>query len=186
MSSAAARMQSLIDDLLSLSRVTTRQREPELIDLNALALDAVGDLEVRLRTTGGHVELGDLPAIDGDPIQIRQVFQNLICNALKFHRPDEPPVVRVSRVPTRPDMVELRFEDNGIGFDSAESERVFQPFQRLHSRAEYEGTGIGLAIVRKIIERHRGTIHVESSPGKGSVFTVVLPARQPGELNHAA
>ncbi len=186
MSSAAARMQSLIDDLLSLSRVTTRQREPELIDLNALALDAVGDLEVRLRTTGGHVELGDLPAIDGDPIQIRQVFQNLIGNALKFHRPDEPPVVRVSRVPTRPDMVELRFEDNGIGFDSAESERVFQPFQRLHSRAEYEGTGIGLAIVRKIIERHRGTIRVESSPGKGSVFTVALPARQPGELNHAA
>ncbi|MGD8276766.1 MAG: two-component regulator propeller domain-containing protein [Gemmatimonadota bacterium] len=186
MSSAAARMQTLIDDLLSLSRVTTRQREAEPIDLNALALDVVGDLEVRLRTTDGRVELGDLPTIEGDPVQIRQIFQNLIGNALKFHRPDEAPVVRVGSVPTRPGAVELRFEDNGIGFDSADAERVFQPFQRLHSRQEYEGTGIGLAICRKIAERHRGSIRVESSPGKGSVFTVSLPARQQGALNHAA
>jgi len=186
MSSAAARMQTLIDDLLSLSRVTTRQRDPEPIELRPLALEVLGDLEVRIRTTAGKVEIGDLPAIEGDPVQIRQVFQNLIGNALKFHKPDVAPVVRVSGSRTGPDSVEIRVADNGIGFDNADAEKVFQPFQRLHGRLEYEGTGIGLAICRKIVERHHGTIGVDSSPGRGSVFTVALPVRQPGELNHAA
>jgi signal transduction histidine kinase len=96
------------------------------------------------------------------------------------------PVVRVSGSRTGPDSVEIRVADNGIGFDNADAEKVFQPFQRLHGRLEYEGTGIGLAICRKIVERHHGTIGVDSSPGRGSVFTVALPVRQPGELNHAA
>src|SRR5262249_13797552 len=145
-----------------------------------------------LRETGGQVEVADdLPALDGDPTQLRQLLQNLIGNALKFHRKDEPPRVRVrARVLAdgeaglprhRPPSLwcQLSVEDNGIGFDEKYLERIFAPFQRLHGRGEYEGTGMGLAICRKIVQRHGGQLTARSTPGQGSTFLVALPLRQP-------
>ncbi|MEP6764283.1 MAG: two-component regulator propeller domain-containing protein [Gemmatimonadaceae bacterium] len=187
MGAAAARMQRLIDDLLSLSRVTTKRNAVESIELDALAHEVLGDLEFRLQSTNGRVELTNLPRIEGDPVQIRQVFQNLIGNALKFHRPGESPVVRVSATQRDARMIELRFEDNGIGFENKDAERVFLPFQRLHGRSTFEGTGIGLTICQKIAERHGGSIRAESIVGTGSRFIVTLPVNGPlGEHRNAA
>ncbi len=181
---AAERMQTLIDDLLAYSRVSARGRPFTKVDLNALVAAVLEDLEARLESSGGRVEVLDaLPVLDGDATQLRQVFQNLMANALKFRSPDRPPHVRVSAVPTRDADGQrawtIRVEDNGIGFDSKYAERVFAPFQRLHGREEYEGTGIGLAIVRRIVERHRGVIHAEGRLGHGAAFVMVLPERQP-------
>ena len=186
MGSAASRMQRLIDDLLSLSRVTTRGNPLEPIDLAPLLEEVVTDLEHRIHTTAGTVDVGEVPVIHADPVQMRQVFQNLIGNALKFHRPDVAPVVRVSAVRTSTATVEIRIEDNGIGFENKDAERVFLPFQRLHGRTQYEGTGIGLTIVQKIIERHGGTIRAESEPGRGTRFLVTLPLHGTMGERHAA
>jgi signal transduction histidine kinase len=186
MSGAAARMQRLIDDLLSLSRVTTKANRMEQVALSEIAHDVLTDLEFRLHSTRGRVDFEALPEITGDPVQLRQIFLNLIGNALKFHRPNEAPAVRVSAAHTDAQTVEIRFEDNGIGFDSKDAERVFLPFQRLHGRTEFEGTGIGLTICQKIAERHGGTIRAESTPGKGSRFIVTLPVRGPAGERHAA
>jgi light-regulated signal transduction histidine kinase (bacteriophytochrome) len=185
MSGAAARMQNLIEALLSLSRVSTKKGEVARIDLRALTQEVLGDLEFRLQSTRGRVDVGDLPYIEGDPVQMRQLLQNLIGNALKFHRPGEPPVVTVSAA-RRNRQLEIRVEDNGIGFESKDAARVFLPFHRLHGRAEYEGTGIGLTICRKIVERHDGTIRAESQPGSGSRFIVTLPLHRLVEVTNAA
>lgn len=180
---AAERMQTLIDDLLAYSRVSARGRPFAKVDLTVLVAAVLEDLEARLESSGGRVEVLDtLPVLDGDATQLRQVFQNLMANALKFRSPDRSPHVRVSAVPTRDADGQrawtIRVEDNGIGFDSKYAERVFAPFQRLHGREEYEGTGIGLAIVRRIVERHRGVIHAEGRLGYGAAFVMVLPERQ--------
>jgi signal transduction histidine kinase len=142
-----------------------------------------GDLEASIRETGGRIEIGDLPKIESDPTQMRQLFQNLIGNALKFHG-DEKPVVKIYGRPgggetTRDGQCQIFVEDNGIGFDEKYLDRIFTPFQRLHRREAYEGTGIGLAICRKIADRHGGSITAKSAPGKGSTFIVTLPAKQP-------
>jgi PAS domain S-box-containing protein len=190
MHKAAARMQSLIDGLLALSRVTTKGHKFETVDLARVAAEVVSDLEVQIKQVNGRVEFDKLPAIHADPLQIRQLFQNLIANGLKFHRPDEPPVVTVSGryVPGREDRKPSRLsnqqcsiviEDNGIGFDEKYSSRIFGIFQRLHPRDVYEGTGIGLAICRRIVEHHGGTISAHSVPGKGSTFEVILPVAPP-------
>jgi signal transduction histidine kinase/streptogramin lyase len=186
MGSAAARMQRLIDDLLSLSRVTTKRNPIEPIDLRALAQEVIGDLEFRIQATRGRVELGELPRINADPVQIRQVFQNLIGNALKFHRPGEAPFVKVTATGQDAGTIEIRVEDNGIGFENKDAERIFLPFQRLHGRKEYDGTGIGLTICQKIVQRHGGTIRAESAPGKGSRFVITLPVNGPIGESHAA
>ncbi|HUQ81749.1 MAG TPA: two-component regulator propeller domain-containing protein [Gemmatimonadaceae bacterium] len=186
MNGAAARMQRLIEALLSLSRVTTKRKETELIDLAPLVTEVLGDLEVRIQSTGGRVTVGELPRIEGDAVQMRQVFQNLIGNALKFHKPGEPPVVQVYALRRSPGQAEIYVEDSGIGFDRKDAERVFLPFHRLHGRSEYEGTGIGLTICQKIVERHGGTIHAESTPGKGSRFVVSLPTQERIGERHAA
>lgn len=186
MSGAASRMQRLIDDLLSLSRVSTKRNPIEWIDLNELATEVIGDLEFRVQSTGGRVDVGSLPRIVGDPVQIRQLFQNLIGNALKFHKPDVAPVVVVEAARFDGQYVELQFRDNGIGFDSSDAERVFLPFQRLHGRSQYEGTGIGLTIVQKIAERHAGSVRVESTPGVGSCFVLTLPVNGPSGEQRAA
>jgi signal transduction histidine kinase/ligand-binding sensor domain-containing protein len=184
--SAAARMQQLINDLLSLSRITTKQHPMESVELHSLAHEVLGDLELRIQTTGGRVELGHLPRITGDPVQLRQVFQNLIGNALKFHRPDTAPVVKVSVEQRDDHTIDICFDDNGIGFDNKDAERVFLPFQRLHGRQEFEGTGIGLTICQKIAERHGGVIRVQSKAGEGSRFVMTLPIHGPiGEKNAA-
>lgn len=178
---AVARMRALINDLLEFSRVTLKGRPFAEVDLEAVAREVVSDLEILIQQSGGRVDLGPMPVIKADPLQMRQLFQNLIGNALKFHRPDAPPVVTVSAFEvfgvdkSNPVAYELRFADDGIGFEEVYCDRIFQVFQRLHGRNEYDGTGMGLAICRKIVERHSGRITAASEPGKGSTFTITLP-----------
>ena len=190
MQGAASRMHTLINDLLTFSRVTTKAQPFIPTDLNEVAEDVLADLEVRVQDTGGKVELGELPTIDADPLQMRQLLQNLIGNALKFHRPGVPPIIKIkgetangteaSSGASAP-VVHLTFADNGIGFDEKYLDRIFTPFQRLHGRGEYEGTGIGLAVCRKIVERHGGSLTAQSKPGEGSTFTATLPVIQEKE-----
>lgn len=180
MRNAASRMQVLINDLLTFSRVTTKTLPFTAVNLTIIAHEVVGDLEARIQETGGTVEINDLPVIDADPLQMRQMLQNLIGNALKFHRPDEPPLVTLSaQYSTNPQTEEpqctLFVQDNGIGFDEKYLDRIFTVFQRLHGRGQYEGTGIGLAVVRKIVARHGGSITARSTPGQGSTFIITLP-----------
>ena len=190
MEGAATRMQDLIDDLLTLSRVTTQAQPFTPVDLNEVARDVVSDLEARIDQVGGRVEVSGLPTVEADRPQMRQLLQNLIGNALKFHREEEAPVVKVcggllqnrkeepNGGPVGDRACQIFVEDNGIGFDEKHLERVFVPFQRLHGRAVYEGTGMGLAICRKVVERHGGNITAKSTPGRGATFIVTLPVKQ--------
>ncbi len=181
MNNAASRMQTLIHDLLTLSRVATQPHPYGPVDLQDIAKNVVSDLESRMERLNGRVEIGVLPAIIADRPQMTQLFQNLIGNALKFSRPGVPPLVRVSSEyisnEDAPPACRILFEDNGIGFDEKHVNRIFQVFQRLHGRGEYEGSGIGLSICRKIAERHGGSVTAASKPGEGSKFTVILPLR---------
>jgi signal transduction histidine kinase len=188
MRAAAARMRTLINDLLTFSRVGTRAQIVVAVDLDQEAQQVVSDLESRIQQVDGRVELGSLATLNADALQMRQLLQNLIGNGLKFHRPGVPPVVRVegrflggeqSNGDGRTERsYEITVSDNGIGFEEAYLDRIFELFQRLHGRNEYEGTGIGLAICRKIVERHGGTITARSSPGQGATFIVNLPLRE--------
>lgn len=181
MLNASNRMRTLINGLLTYARVTTKAQPFELVNLTEVVQTVVADLEIRIEEVGGCVEIGDLPVIEADALQMRQLMQNLISNALKFHRPETVPVVQVeSHIldgRTDNERYEIRVSDNGIGFEEQYAERIFQIFQRLHGRGEYEGTGIGLATCRKIVERHGGTIAVESAPGQGATFIITLPVR---------
>jgi light-regulated signal transduction histidine kinase (bacteriophytochrome) len=190
----AGQMRSLIRDLLEVSRVR-RSAEPFVrVDLRRVLDDVLKSLESYIADSGGTVEMGDLAIIDADPTQMRQLLQNLIQNGLKFRRPDVPPRVRVYCRYVgqgdgfsgyhQEDLCQLIVEDNGIGFDEQHLERIFGVFQRLHTSHEYEGTGIGLAVCRRIAERHGGTITARSAPGQGATFIVTLPIRQSeGERN---
>ena len=172
---ANQRMQSLLTGLLDYSRVTTKTEPFQEVDLSALIGQVLSDLEVRIVQTGGEVHIGRLPVISADPTQMRQLFQNLIGNALKFHKPDERPMVHVRAGSDTDSGCQIVIEDNGIGFEEQYLERIFAPFQRLHGRSsQYEGTGMGLAICQKIVERHGGSITARSEPGKGSTFIVTL------------
>lgn len=176
MQSASVRMGKLIEDLLQYSRVFGDTRPFQRVDLAETAHEVVDDLARAIAASGGHVELGALPTIEAHPFQMRQLIQNLIANALKFRRPDVPPLIKVWQRPSQtPGFVELVFEDNGIGFEEKYAEKIFQPFLRLHTRQEYEGTGLGLAICRRILMRHGGCISANGKPGEGSTFVVTLP-----------
>ncbi len=191
MQGAANRMQGLINDLLNYSRITTKAQPFVPVDLSDVARLVLNDLETRIHDTGGRVVLGPLPTLDAEPTQMRQLLQNLIGNALKYRRKTEPPVVTVRSRVLEPDseaflsqgeavqFCEITVEDNGIGFEQKYVDRIFAPFERLHGRSEYEGTGMGLAICRKIVERHGGTITARSVPDQGSTFIVTLPLQQP-------
>ncbi|MCA1584446.1 MAG: CHASE3 domain-containing protein [Acidobacteria bacterium] len=184
MQTAAERGQTLIQGLLAYSRVATKAQPPEPVDLDRVAREVVDDLEARLAQAGGEVRIGDLPTIEADPLQMRQLLQNLIANALKFHRPGEPPRIEVHARPATaaagaPDGWEISVADNGIGFDEKYLDRIFKLFQRLHERNTYDGAGMGLAICRRIVERHGGTITARSTPGNGSTFLIAMPSRQP-------
>ncbi len=172
---AARRMQTLIDDLLTFSRVGTRAGAPVPVDLGITLRGVLSDLETRIRDTGAVVRSDALPTVKVDPVQARQLLQNLVGNALKFHREGEPPRVTVSAARAEGGGAVLRVADEGIGFDPRYLDRIFKPFQRLHGRGVYEGTGIGLAICRKIAEQWGGAITAESAPGRGATFTVTLP-----------
>jgi signal transduction histidine kinase len=183
MHGAAARMQSLIDDLLAYSRITTQAQPFAQVSLAQVTKEVLSDLELRLEKTGTRVEVGDLPEIDADPLQMRQLFQNLLSNALKFQRPGVAPRIVVQSAvldgETGPARCEIKIEDNGIGFDEKYLDRLFKPFQRLHNQGAYEGTGIGLAICQKIAERHGGRITARSAVGQGSCFVIELPFHPP-------
>jgi PAS domain S-box-containing protein len=191
MQNAAHRMQILIQDLLKLSRITSRAQPFVPCDLSEIAHAVLSDLEVMVEQTNGRVEVGHLPIIDADPVQMRQLFQNLIANALKFHKPGQRPEVLISGrdfvlhenlIPgaaAGERVCQIQVQDNGIGFDEKFAEQVFVVFQRLHSREEYEGTGIGLAVCRKITDRHGGSIVAKSAAGQGALFIITLPMKQP-------
>jgi len=173
--SASSRMSTLIQDLLTFSRVATRVNPPEPVDLNETVTAVIDDLESRIDDHGGKVTFGELPTVIADPTHMRQLFQNLIGNALKFHRPDVNPMVHIDERTGDDSYFEITVCDNGIGFDEKYLDRIFSVFQRLHGREEYEGTGIGLAVCRKIVEQYDGTITAETKKDKGSTFIIKLP-----------
>ncbi len=191
MENAAHRMQNLIQDLLKLSRVVTQAQPFESCDLGKIMNDVIGDLVVMVEKKRADIQVGPLPTVEGDPVQLWQLFQNVINNAMKFQRPGERPVIRITgRIYEAPEnlipgaragdpVAEIAVEDNGIGFEEKFAEQIFVVFQRLHSRDEYEGTGIGLAVCRKITDRHAGRIVAKSSSGGGATFLVTLPVQQP-------
>jgi signal transduction histidine kinase len=171
---ASARMQSLINDLLKFSRQTSVSEDFVIIPLRTLIQDVVADLEVEIDKSSAQIHLEDLPEIFGIPSQMRQLFQNLLSNALKFRKKDEPPVIRVYNEPWT-DANRIVIQDNGIGFDSRYSEEIFMVFKRLHSYHEFEGSGVGLSICKKITDKHNGVIRAESKIGEGSKFIIELP-----------
>lgn len=173
-------MSALINDLLTFSRVTTKQTPYVKVDLNTVVEEVVSDLENRMLTTGGKVTAGKLPKLSADATQMRQLMQNLIANALKFHKDGQAPVIHITARErtdgrTGETVDEIRVKDNGVGFDEKYLDRIFSVFQRLHGRDTFEGTGVGLAVCRKIAERHGGTITAKSKPGNGATFIIVLP-----------
>ena len=177
MLSAAARMRTLVSDVLLYSQVTTRVHPFVRTDLARVARDVLADLETSIAESGGRVELGEMCVIDADALQMRQLLQNLLGNALKYRQKDTPPIVRLASTNGGPHCA-ITVADNGIGFNERHAGRIFRMFTRLNARAEYEGSGIGLAICRKIVERHNGTIAATSTPGLGATFTVTLPVKQ--------
>jgi PAS domain S-box-containing protein len=175
---ANRRMQSLLTSLLEYSRLSTRADPFVEVELSGTVREVLSDLEVRIAKSGGEVRVGELPVIEAEPTQMRQLFQNLLGNGLKFHKEGEKPLVEVSCEAVDHQTVRIAVEDNGIGFEEQHLDKIFAPFQRLHGRSSsYEGTGMGLAICKKIVERHGGTITATSVPGKGSTFIVTLPQR---------
>ncbi|MBI3566135.1 MAG: PAS domain S-box protein [Elusimicrobia bacterium] len=169
-------MQELIVSLLELARAGADPVDAADIDATALAREVVDELDAALRQPGGGVGIEPLPRLRGDPRLMRQLLQNLIANAVKFRKPGEKPWVRVTGRALADDRAELRVEDHGVGFDMKDAARLFQPFSRLHGRRDFPGNGMGLAICRRIVERHGGTIAVERAPGSGAAFTVTLPS----------
>ena len=187
---AAGRMQTLIQDLLILSHVSSKAQPFVEVDLAQIVKDVLSDLEIRIEQTGAKIEVGFLPKIEADPVQMRQLFQNLLTNGLKFHKPGQSPEIIISAkilsvhdyqlagASPGDDVCQVMVKDNGIGFDEQYVEQIFAVFQRLHSKTEYEGTGIGLAVCRKIANRHGGSIVAKSAKGEGATFIVMLPVKQ--------
>ncbi|MFY0615393.1 MAG: PAS-domain containing protein [Hyphomicrobiaceae bacterium] len=185
MQNAASRMRLLINDLLAYSRVSTKVDPPKMIDLNHSLEGVLSDLQIRIDELNAEIISDDLPNIEADPTQIRMLLQNLISNALKFQKPDTQPIVRIESEmiaseisDSEPGTVRIKVIDNGIGFDNAYKDTMFKIFQRLHGRLEYEGTGVGLATVRKIVERHGGKLDADGRLDEGATFIIDLPIKQ--------
>ncbi len=191
MQNAAGRMRQLITALLAYSRVSSKNHEFSSVDLGAALAEVISDLQIPIEEVKGQVITERLPTIEADPTQIRQLLQNILSNALKFRKAHVAPIIRItaeieaSATPIEhPNgQVVLTVEDNGIGFDNAYKEQIFKIFQRLHGKMEYEGTGIGLATCRKIVDRHDGTIDANGRPGEGTTFTIVLPVMRLTKAN---
>ena len=187
MQNASLRMQMLIDSLLTYSRISTRAKQISMVDLNKSVTSALSNLELRFEEEKARMEIDDLPVIEADSIQMTQLFQNLIGNALKFHRENIPPHIKIyahkSEERRTTDSLSWRIyiEDNGIGFEEKYLKQIFIPFQRLHGRGVYEGVGMGLAICKKIVTRHNGHIIVESTAGDGTTFIITLPEKNEGK-----
>jgi light-regulated signal transduction histidine kinase (bacteriophytochrome) len=176
---AAGKLRELIDALLELSRVSTSHRPFERLELQRLVREVLDDLEECIRSSGARVEVVDLPDLNGDEVQIRQLFQNLISNALKYRRRETVPEVSISGRLAEEGYCEITITDNGIGLSADDVEKIFEPFVRLHGSEVYEGSGMGLTTCRKIVARHGGEIKAFSRPGQGAVFVIRLPIRHP-------
>lgn len=186
---SALHMQTLINDLLAYSRTTSADRKFEYSDLNKIVLEVMAALKEELQEKKATIEFGQLGKAYIIPFQFRQLLQNLIANSLKFSRPDTPPHIIINcrlikydesvkeEVQMQTDYHHISVKDNGIGFDTAYKETIFDIFKRLHSKEEYEGTGIGLTIVKKIVENHRGHITADSTEGDGCVFSLFIPVK---------
>jgi signal transduction histidine kinase len=182
-------MQTLLEDLLSFSRLSFTDKKFEEVSLQQCLDAALSDLEIKIEESGATIESDPLPEVEGYPVQLQQLLNNLVGNAIKFRRTDRPCHIKVScrklqlepsgpeRSASRP-FVEISVKDNGIGFEPEFSERIFQIFQRLNGRSEYGGSGVGLSICKRIVENHHGYIGAIGSPGAGAVFTVQLPVKQ--------
>jgi light-regulated signal transduction histidine kinase (bacteriophytochrome) len=173
----ATRMKQLIEDLLAYSRVGTRGRDFKPVELEKSVRRAIGNLAAAIEESRASVTYDPMPTVPADEVQLAQLFQNLIGNALKFRAPSVAPRVHVG-VKDLGAAYEFSVRDNGIGIEPQYFERIFMVFQRLHNKGEYAGTGIGLAIVKKVVERHGGQIRVESKLGEGSAFIFTLPKQQ--------
>jgi two-component system CheB/CheR fusion protein len=180
MLNAAGRMRTLVQDVLAYSQVTTRMQPFAPTDLSWVAREVMSDLEVVVNESAATMDIGRLPVIEADPLQMRQLFTNLFSNAIKYRRKDVPPVVRVRYTNGQENICQITVADNGIGFNQDYAEQIFEMFKRLHGRSQYDGSGIGLAICKKIVGRHGGTIAATSTAGEGATFTVTLP------VTHAA
>jgi len=181
---ATRRMRHLIEDLLAYAQVGMDNLNPGMVDLKLVVQQVLQDLETSIQETGARISADPLPVLQGDERQLRQLFHNLLGNALKYRVPGRVPEIelRCSRhrsmgmpFPAGTDYFDFEIRDNGIGFHAEHSEKIFQVFQRLHGRNEYEGTGVGLAIVQKVLQNHRGRITAEGKPGEGALFRVQLP-----------
>lgn len=174
---SSGRMTTLIDDLLMFSRLSQAQLEFEPVDLNTLMAQIVSDLEITVSDTKASLKIGPMPVVRGIALQLGQVFQNLISNSLKFSHPERTPVISITSNKIAKNGVHynrINYTDNGIGFDNVHAEKIFEIFQRLHSKDKFEGTGVGLAIVKKIITIHGGEIRAHSD-GTGAAFEILLP-----------
>lgn len=186
MQGAAQRMSNLIEDLLTFSRVSTRSNPTEKVDLGNVVKEVLENLEIAIEEHKAQISVDTLPTVEADPSQMRQLFQNIIGNALKFTVPDRSPIIAVKLIAEEADedltgkmtYYTIEISDNGIGFDERYLEKIFAPFQRLHGRENYEGTGIGLAICRRIVQRHQGELTARSQPGEGTTFVITMPEFQ--------
>lgn len=186
MESAAVRMSQLISDLLDFSRITTRGKPFQMVDLNLLIEECLEDLSVKIDEKNARIRISKLPMIEADPSQMRQLFTNLLLNALKFSLPSTATKITITAAAIeQPEVIHLpdlegwykiTVTDNGIGFEQDYAAKIFAPFQRLHSTKDYQGTGIGLSICRRIVERHNGEIHAVSALNEGAKFIVTLPS----------
>jgi light-regulated signal transduction histidine kinase (bacteriophytochrome) len=189
MQAAADRMSRLIKDLLNFSRISTQQEVFQSVSLTEVVTTVLSDLDLRIEEVNAVIEVGPLPSLQGDRLQLEQLFLNLLSNSLKFRQANVPPEIRVSSQkvaaislppsvkPTRPAAIYHRIDvtDNGIGFEAKYVDRIFQVFQRLHNRKDFAGTGVGLAICEKVVDHHGGAITAVSQPGEGATFSVYLP-----------
>ncbi|RYG45490.1 MAG: GHKL domain-containing protein [Chitinophagaceae bacterium] len=176
---ATERMGNLIDDLLLYSHVSHRPHDMEPVDLNEKVQRVLEDLELDIQEKQAQITVGHLPVVNGYRRQLQQLLQNLISNALKYCSNDVKPQIDISAVTVVEDGRKyhvIAVKDNGIGIDSQYKDKIFQMFTRLHGKNEYSGTGVGLSIVKKVVENHNGSYRVESTPGKGSTFMIALPA----------
>jgi light-regulated signal transduction histidine kinase (bacteriophytochrome) len=173
-------MSQLLQDLLSYSLVSGGQLNFERVDLNQIVTEVLEDMRGTIEESGAGLSVSPLPVVSANPLQMRQMFQNLISNAIKYRKPGEHPNVRIStrgiKTPMgkRNSVWEVIVEDDGIGFDNEYAEKIFKLFERLHGHSEYDGTGVGLATALKIVQRHGWTIKAEGEPGVGAKFTILM------------
>jgi len=182
MQKSAERMKNYIDDLLEYSKITTDPKPYKLTDLGKLTEQVLEDLELQIKNNNATIQVGTLPSLEINSIQISKVLQNLISNAIKYHQQDVAPIVSLNSSYDKKERVwNIEISDNGIGIEEKYFERIFKAFERLHGKSAYEGTGIGLAICQKVAHQHNGRITVKSTLGEGSMFIVTLPEKQANE-----